>query len=367
MAEWWKIRRIAWSYWSTAFSAPVPAVRRHGLSKPASCMKNRKFLIIRFSSIGDIVLTTPLMRCLKLQLPDSEIHFVTKDKYRELVAANPYIDKIHYLTDHFGQLVRILKAEQFDVVLDLHHNFRSLLIKLAIHAPARSFQKLNMRKWILVNLKWNLLPNEHIVDRYFRALSGFPVFNDGKGLDFFIPEGGAYDFSALPPFFRDGYIAVIISGTYATKQLPAEKVSGICDSIPYPVILVGGNCETPMSREIGRRVGDHVLNLAGKTSISESASLVREARLVLSNDTGMMHIAAAFGKKILSFWGNTVPAFGMIPYLPGSASEIMEVKGLKCRPCSKLGYKKCPKGHFRCMNDMDISGVVDWIKKNYDS
>lgn len=337
------------------------------VSVSSSCMKRKKLLFIRFSSIGDIVLTSPLMRCLKQQFPDTEIHFVTKYKYRELLAANPYIDKVHYLTDHFRLMANALKAEQFDVVIDLHRNLRSLLLKRAIHAPAYSFRKLNLQKWLLVNLKWNLLPAGHIVDRYFRVLAPFKVVPDGKGLDYFIPEGEEFDFSKLPPFFRNGYVAVIISGTYVTKQLPAEKVAEICRRIHYPVILVGGNCETPMSREIGRLVGDHVLNLAGKTTISESATLVRDARLVLTNDTGMMHIAAAFGKKILSFWGNTVPKFGMYPYKPHPSSKIMEVNGLKCRPCSKLGYSKCPKKHFRCMNDIDISAAVTWIKKNYDA
>ncbi len=328
-------------------------------------MEKRKFLLIRFSSIGDIVLTTPLVRCLRQQYPGAVIHFVTKYKYRELLVANPYIDKVHFLNDHFGELMSALRAEKFDQIIDLHNNLRSLRIKRALGVPARSFRKENLGKWLLVNFKVDLLPDRHIVERYFSTLSLFRVVNDGQGLDFFIPRGEEYDMDLLPERYRSGYIAVIISGTYGTKQLPADRVAAICDSISIPVILVGGNCETPMSREIDRRVGDHVLNLAGKTTISESASLVRDARLVLTNDTGMMHIAAAFRKKILSFWGNTVPKFGMFPYLPHPASEMMEVKGLGCRPCSKLGYSKCPKKHFRCMNDIDISAAVAWIKKNY--
>lgn len=324
-----------------------------------------KFLFIRLSSIGDIVLTSPLVRCLRQQMPGVEIHFVTKYKYRELLTANPHIDKVHLLDDHFGAMIALLKAERFDYIIDLHHNLRSLRIKWALGVPARSFRKLNLRKWLLVSLKMDLLPDQHIVERYFGTLKEFGIGSDGRGLDFFIPAGGEYDRSRLPERYRNGYVAVIISGTYTTKQLPADKVAEICDQIRYPVILVGGNCETPMSREIDRRVGDHVHNLAGKTTISESASLVREARLVLTNDTGMMHIAAAFGKKILSFWGNTVPQFGMYPYLPHPVSKIMEVEGLKCRPCSKLGHHHCPRGHFRCMKEMDIRAAVDWIHTHY--
>lgn len=328
-------------------------------------MRKTKFLIIRLSSIGDIVLTSPLIRCLKQQVEDAEIHFVTRSKYSDLVLANPYIDKIHFLDRHLGFLLQELATVKPDYIIDLHRNFRSYRIKRHLGIPAYSFNKLNIRKWLRVQFGIDLLPEVHIVDRYFKTLTPFGVHSDGKGLDYFIPEGKQYNFSRLPDLFKKGYLTFIIGGTYHTKRLPVGKVISICRKINVPVILIGGKQEVPESLLIGRETGNHILNLTGKTTLSESASLIRDARLVLTNDTGMMHIAAAFGKKILSFWGNTIPKLGMSPYLPHSASKIMEVEGLSCRPCSKLGFQKCPRKHFRCMNDLDPDVAVDWINENF--
>jgi ADP-heptose:LPS heptosyltransferase len=295
---------------------------------------------------------------------DAEIHFVTKAKYSDLLMANPNIDKLHFLNDHFRSMLKILRDEKFDYMIDLHQNIRSVRIKCAISAPSFSFNKLNFRKWLLVNVKIDRLPEDHIVDRYFRTVSFLGVSNDGQGLDYFIPAGQEYK-SGLPPGFRDGYIAFIIGGTYYTKRLPVSKVSEICRSINHPVVIIGGTNENGTGEEISRLSTGNVLNLAGKTTINESACLVKSAKLVLTNDTGMMHIAAAFGKKILSFWGNTIPKLGMYPYLPHPSSAILQVEGLKCRPCSKLGFNKCPEKHFRCMNDMDVDTAIRWVNENY--
>ncbi len=324
----------------------------------------KKYLVIRFSSIGDIVLTSPLLRCLKNQVKEAEIHFVTKAKYHDLLVASPYIDKLHFLNDHFNEMVRNLREENFDYVIDLHQNIRSFRIKNAIRVPSVSINKLNFRKWLLVNVKIDRLPENHVVERYLHTVSFFKVVYDGQGLDYFIPEGQEYQ-GDLPPRFRDGYVAFIIGGTYPTKRLPASKIVDICRNCGYPFILIGGEEEAAEGDQMAEMAGENVLNLAGKTNINGSASIVKNARLVLTNDTGMMHIAAAFGKKILSFWGNTVPRFGMYPYFPHPSSRILEVDGLKCRPCSKLGFKSCPEKHFRCMNDLDTREAVSWIQANY--
>lgn len=324
-----------------------------------------KFLVIRFSSIGDIVLTTPVVRGLKQQVENAEIHFVTKKKHASLVNSNPYIDKIHLFGDNLNELVAQLQEEQFDYIVDLHQNIRSNRLKRRLDAPSFSFQKLNWEKWLMVKFKINRLPDQHIVERYLKTVSIFDVKDDGKALDFFISDNEAFNNEDLPATFKDGYVAFVIAGTYATKKLPVDKVSQICQQISYPVILLGGKSEQAEGEKILSESKGNVLNYAGKISLNQSASLVRDARLVLSNDTGLMHIAAAFKKKILSFWGNTIPRFGMTPYKAHPESKKLEVAGLKCRPCSKLGYQKCPKKHFRCMNDIEIAAAVKWIEKNY--
>jgi ADP-heptose:LPS heptosyltransferase len=320
-----------------------------------------KFLIIRFSSIGDIILTTPVIRGLKQQVENAEVHYVTKEKYAPLLSANPYIDKLHLLQDKTAPLFENLKREKIDFIIDLHHNIRSAQVKRKLRVPAYTFKKLNVQKWLLVNLKINRLDNSHVIDRYLETVTAFGVKNDGMGLDYFIPPGEGFAAERLPEPFAQGFIACVIGGTYATKRLPVHKIVAMCSQIPYPLVLLGGKHEQEAGDEVVAGLQNPVLNLAGKTTISESADLIRMARLVLTNDTGMMHIAAAYQKKILSFWGNTVTQFGMTPYQPHPDSLILQTEGLKCRPCSKLGFDKCPKGHFRCMEEIDTGIAVNWI------
>ena len=324
-----------------------------------------KILIIRLSSIGDIVLTSLVVRCLKNQVKNAEIHFVTKQQFASILESNPYIDKVHVLDDNFGDLIDKLLPEKFDYIIDLHHNFRSTRLKRNLRTKAFSVNKLNWQKMLLIRFKINRLPQKHIVDRYLETTATLQIENDGKGLDYFIPEKDEFKISDLPLPFQKGFVAFVIAGTYKTKKLPVEKISEICRKINFPVILLGGKKEFDEGEKVLSQSKGNVLNFAGKISLNRSASLVREAKVVLTNDTGLMHIAAAFQKKILSFWGNTVADFGMVPYQPHPVSRLMEVANLKCRPCSKLGFQKCPKKHFSCMNDISVDEAVRWIEENF--
>jgi ADP-heptose:LPS heptosyltransferase len=326
----------------------------------------KRILVIRFSSIGDIVLTSAVVRCLKEQVPDAEVHFLTKKQFEPIVQAIPYIDKTWIYDKNFGELIPQLKSMDFNFIADLHRNFRSLFVKMRLGVRSGTFNKLNLRKWLAVNLKMNVLPDIHIVERYFRAVATLGVTNDGKGLDYFIPSRDEVDRSALPAPFCKGYIAVVTGGKHNTKIFPAVKVAEVCKRLSAPVILLGGPEDRVRGEEIAKLSGTLVLNACGQYNFNQSASLVRQANAVLSNDTGLMHVAAAFRKPIVSVWGNTVPEFGMYPYLPGISlqhSLVAEVQGLSCRPCSKLGYIECPKKHFRCMMDIDVAGVIGFLER----
>jgi len=324
-----------------------------------------KFLIIRFSSIGDIVLTSPVVRCLKTQFPDAEVHYATKGRYYDLLQANPYIDRIQLLDESISELIQTLKAENYDYIIDLHNNLRSLRIKLALKAKSYSFNKLNIRKILLTSFKIHIMPQGHIVDRYMKTLLHFGVINDGKGLDHFIPEADEFPLSYLPESCQNGYVALVLAGTYFTKKMPVDKYRKLILEADIPFLLLGGKNERTVAEEIlGWNTGN-VVDFTGRLRINQSASLVKNARLVITNDTGLMHISAAFDKKILSVWGNTSPELGMYPYMPGKGSEILETKGLSCRPCSKLGFPQCPKKHFRCMNDIPETMIIDWVNKEY--
>lgn len=313
-----------------------------------------KFLILRFSSIGDIVLTTPVVRCLKKQMPEAEIHYFTKSKFEFLLRDNPYIDKVWLLEKgNAEELLALLKKEKFDYIIDLHRNIRTLRIKWTLGVPAFSFEKLNVQKWLMTQFKVNYLPPVHIVDRCLDTLKTFNIQNDGEGLDYFIPYKDQVEPESLPETHRKSYVAYAIGGQHFTKKMPAPRMIELCRKINHPIILLGGPEDFEAGEEIRNALGDaQILNACGKYNFNQSASLVQKALIVFTHDTGLMHVAAAFRKKVYSIWGNTIPEFGMYPYR--TAFEKLEVKGLGCRPCSKIGYSKCPKGHFKCMNDISF-------------
>ena len=320
-----------------------------------------KFLIIRFSSIGDIVLTTPVVRCLKKQVPGAVVHYVTKYAYHAIVQSNPYIDRIHYYNNDLDALIDELNLENFDYVIDLHHNLRTLKVKRALRKKSFSFNKLNVEKWVYTNFKWNVMPGVHIVDRYLDTLKSFGVVNDGVGLDYFIPENHKVKDTDIPASHHAGYIGLVIGAALNTKKMPLKKLQNLCAAIDHPVILLGGPEDRQTGDEIASIDTGKIYNACGKFNIDESADLVRRAKLIITHDTGLMHIAAAFKKPIISIWGNTVPEFGMSAYY-GNQQSIdtrFEIRPLYCRPCSKIGYKKCPHGHFKCMKKHDETSIAE--------
>lgn len=311
-----------------------------------------KILVLRFSSIGDIVLTTPVVRCLKTQLPDCKVHYATKSQFKGLLINNPYIDKIHVLNEGILDLISELKDEQFDLIIDLHNNLRTVNIWSQLRVKRFKLDKLNWEKWLMVRLKVNILPYRHIVDRYLDTVETLGVFNDGKGLDYFISSTANLDGVDLP----ENYFVYALGAQHNTKKLPLVKQIEMCNSIKGKVVLIGGKEDI----EAGRRLSEscsNTIDLCGKLSIDQSALVIQKSQKVYSHDTGMMHIAAALQKPIVSIWGNTIPEFGMTPYYPEnfdeSQSEIKEVADLGCRPCSKIGYDSCPRGHFKCMMEQE--------------
>lgn len=328
-----------------------------------------KILILRFSSIGDIVLTTPVVRCVRNKYPDAEIHYATKQAFASIMQHNPYINKVHVLGDSILDLVGELKKEKFDFVIDLHHNQRTLLVKTMLGAKSDAFDKLNVEKWLMVNFKIDKLPKVHIVDRYVDTCKAMGVVNDGKGLDYFIVREDEVDIATLPQPFHSGYIAWVIGAKQNTKRFPVEKIIATLKNTHFPdvpVMLLGGEEDMAEANTIYDACSGKVqlFNAVGQYKLNQSASLVQQAKAVITNDTGLMHIAAAYKRPIISLWGNTIPQFGMYAYYGSNnvQQRILEVKGLNCRPCSKLGYNKCPKVHFKCMNNISETLVVDALK-----
>ena len=296
-----------------------------------------KVLIVRFSSIGDVVLTTPIIRALKKQIPSIEIHYITKENNLPILANNPCIDQLFTIQKSIAECVDKLKAQNYDYLIDLHKNTRTLSLKKQLAIPYLTFPKLNIEKWLLVNFKWNRMPDIHIVDRYFKAVETLGVKNDLLPCDYFITEKEQVQTETMLNVQPKSYLAIAIGSTDANfahkliQRFPEKQVTSAC----------------------------------GNFTLSQSASIVQQAKAILTNDTGLMHIASCFEIPTISVWGNTVPVLGMYPYFPRlkNAFSMHEVENLKCRPCSKIGFQQCPKKHFSCMNDQNIDEILASIEE----
>jgi len=321
-----------------------------------------KILIIRLSSIGDIVLTTPVMRCLKQDLTGVKVHYLTKPAFKSVLDSNPFIDKIWYWEGN--KTLKKLKLEEFDCVIDLHNNIRTRKIKWYFrinHVLKKwvSFNKINILKMLAVLTKSpRVLPKKHIVDRYMETVLSLGVKYDNKGLDFFISAENRIDiqdyFSNLNPF---NYYVYAIGGQHNTKKLPFHKKKELLKKLKMPVILLGGPDDINEGNLIASAI-PNCYNACGDFNLQQTASIIEQSRKVFTHDTGLMHIAAALLKPIVVIWGNTIPEFGMYPYYPKGfhdyENQSLEVK-VYCRPCSKIGFKQCPWGHFKCMENQNFT------------
>ncbi len=331
-----------------------------------------RLLIIRLSSIGDIVFTTAAIRCAKEQIPGVEIHFLTKLSLKAVTEANPFIDQFHYHDNNLAQTIAKLKAANIDRVIDLHSNFRTFRIKKALGLPSHTYKKLSFQKWLLTRFGINLLPNRHIVERSLDPLKILGVKNDGKGMDYFIPSNISLKSLDLPRSHQAGYIALVIGASYATKKMPVAQLKILCGLLTVPIILIGGKEDAIEGAELASIDTFKIYNACGKFNLNESALLVKAARMVIANDTGFLHIACAFHKKTIALWGATSPALLVAPYY--AASDVQNgqemffnamVPNLPCQPCSKYGTKKCPQGHFACMKQQDLSFIAQKAMQYY--
>jgi ADP-heptose:LPS heptosyltransferase len=320
-----------------------------------------KILVIRFSSMGDIIYTTPVVRCLRTQIPGVDVHFLTKPAFKYIYDNNPYVDKLLLLKPTLAETIDEIKAEHYDYIIDLHNNLRTFLIKLKTGIKSSSYKKQPIRKWLSLKFNLKLVEPIHLVERYMKAVAFLNVKNDGKPIDYYIKA--QHDITKLlPPSHQNGYIAFIIGATHFTKRMPNEKIISICNQIEYPIVLLGGEDVKSNGNEIANAIGSNIYNACGITSLDESVFLVSKAQKVLGFDTGLTHIAEAFDKPIGSIWGGTVPELlGVQPYMVKDA-EVIGIE-LSCRPCSKFGLEKCPLGHFKCMKDIPETIITDFANK----
>ena len=322
-----------------------------------------KFLVIRFSSIGDIVLTTPTIRCLKQQVAGAEVHFLTKLSFKKVTENNPYIDKFYYYDDNLTALIKQLKAEHYDYIIDLHKNLRTFRIKTALQVEAYTYKKESLQKFLLTTFHINFMSGRHIALRCLDTVSRFGVKDDGGGLDYFIPPPDRVNAEDLPLSHSMGYVAIVIGASYYTKKLPVHKLQQLCTQIALPIVLVGGKEDIPEGEKITTVDPVKIYNACGKFNLNESADIVRKAKVVISHDTGLQYIACAFNRPVIAIWGGTSPKLDVEPFYGYKYLHTvnnkpmynnMVVPGLLCQPCSNFGTATCPVGHFKCMEAQDI-------------
>ena len=288
----------------------------------------------------------------------AEIHFLTKSRFKGVLEHNPYLDQIIAFED-LDHSLESLKSNAYDHVVDLHNNLRSSKVCKTLGVQALKLDKINIAKWMLVNIGLDRLPNKHIVDRKFDVIKSLGVEYDGEGLDYFFKT----DTGLLNGFAKKkSRIGIVLGAAHYTKRIPFDLVKQITKVFDAEFFLLGGPAEQDLGEQLV--VENKVYNWCGKTSLQGSAQLMDACDLIISSDTGLMHIAAALDKRIITVWGSTVPAFGMYPFIKkgGHISISQQVEGLHCRPCSKIGYNQCPKGHFACMRNHEIKKVVENIK-----
>ena len=305
-----------------------------------------KILVIRLSSIGDIVLTTPLIRCLKSQL-NAEVDFLTKRKYRDVLSSNPNVSRVLF----FGEISKeTLRAHNYDYVIDLQNNFRSFMLRLSLPVKSYAFPKNNFKRLLLIYFGVNIL-NNHVVDRYFKTVQRLKIYNDNKGLDYIARPVSSKGFD-----LNQDYICWSLGASYENKKLSYKQIFNIISKLKISVVLIGGAAEKEISKKILSNINrKNVFDFCGELSIDESAYYMQKSKLNLTNDTGMMHIASAFNVPIISFWGCTRPELGFAPYLP-NASSVNLIANTSDRPCSKHG-KHCRIQVKGCIKEID-EGII---------
>lgn len=306
------------------------------------------------------MLTTPVIRACRARFPEAEIHFLTKPAYAELMTSNPYLNRVYTLHSKLPELADLLRKEGYDTILDLHNNLRTRRLAMLMGKYFERFNKINVHKWLKVNHLADILPQVHIVNRYLDAGKKLGLQDDQKGLDFFFAEADTNNEHALPKSF----VCYAIGGQHQTKKMPNDLIVELCNRIERDVVLLGGKEDISSGDFIAQNT-KNTINMCGRLSLAQSARLIQDAEQVITHDTGMMHIASAFQKRVLVLWGNTIPEFGMYPFRPHHDSINFEVN-LGCRPCSKIGFSGCPNQHFHCMKRQDLVRIATAVNSFLD-
>jgi lipopolysaccharide heptosyltransferase II len=329
-----------------------------------------KILVIRLSSIGDIILTTPLLRSLRSAYPEALITYLTKGQYAELLSGSPFINELILFDKKEGfkglkKLKQQLKDQHFDIYLDIHKNWRSRYLRIGLGVKtASTYPKYIFRRTMLIWFKLNFYRHiKPVYLRYFESVRKLGVHDDGKGTDIYVPvmkiEKVREILSSLGFQFNKPLVVICPGATYYNKRW---KPDGFIETARYLIreksafiIIHGGKEDMTLSKELTLKIGSGAASLAGMLSLSESAALLRLSTLVIANDSGLLHLAQSQKKPVVGIYGPTTRELGFFPI--DQNSTAIETS-LPCRPCTAKGLNYCPKRHFRCMNDITAQQVI---------
>jgi ADP-heptose:LPS heptosyltransferase len=296
--------------------------------------------------MGDLVLITPILRALSLQL-GAKVDLLTKRTYKELFVSNPYVRDIH-----FNEEVKYstLRSVNYNYIIDLQNSLRSLWARIVLNQHSLVVKKYRWRylAYFKFGMK-HMLPKKQMIQRYFDTAKRLDIVDDHRGLDIY-PQDLIFNLDMEKSVT---YVAVVMGGTYLTKRVPLNLIEGLpmLDNCKY--ILLGGADVKVDKTKLSLR--SDMIDCINMLSISETISVISRTEVVLSGDTGMMHVAAALRKKLLVIWGSTSPEMGFSPHYPHqhrNKYQAIQHETLSCRPCSKYGVDSCPKGHMNCLTDL---------------
>jgi len=328
-----------------------------------------RILAIRFSSIGDILLTTPLLRAVRARYPEAHLAFLTKEPFAPLLADNPRLNDLMTLGagESLTHLADRIRARQYTHVLDLHGSLRTRGLRLLVRARWSGYRNHRLAREILIRGKRNVYPRDiPVPERYFDAVRKLDVRPDGEPPEFYLDDKARAEARAwLGSGLGDAapLVAVAPGAAHLTKRWPVEYWQDLVGRITardFNVVVVGGPDDRAVAGEVARAGGTRAVNAAGSFGLQGTGAIIASSRLLVSGDTGVMHMATGVNTPVIALFGPTVRAFGFFPY---SREAVVLERDLDCRPCTAWGTERCPLGHHRCLRDIAATEVEDVVMR----